>query len=409
MSAPTTRTLTPDELIPGARLVSTTMLGSVADDVVASWAEHWDADRSHGALTADGALVGVARWFPTSLSVPGGWVRTGAVTSVAVLPTHRRQGHLRRLMRAQLEQLVDEQVPTAVLMAAEWPIYGHYGYAAAADGCRWEIDSAHARFLAAPTGTTTLVTPAELRPALEAVHDANLARIPGGIQRTEWFWERVAGINPWPGDKDDVALYRAAVWHDDDGRLGGAVTYSVREEWTRNRPAGRLEVRLLAGTTPEAERELWRHVCDVDWTTTVSAEMRSVDDPLPLWLTDGRMAAQLDRSDSLWARILSVPDALSARRATRADSVVVEVVDALDLASGRWAVELGPDGADVTATTESADVRLPVAALSAAYLGGTSVVRLHQTGHVDEESVGGVARLGALLSSPLAPWLPTHF
>jgi predicted acetyltransferase len=143
--------------------------------------------------------------------------------------------------------------------------------------------------------------------------------------------------------------------------------------------------------------------------STVVAEGRGVDDPLPFWLGDARAAAQVDRFDCIWARVLDVPRVLGARRAPVAGTVVIEVVDELGHASGRWAVELGPEGAEVQRTSASADVHLPIAALGATCLGGTSAVRLHHAGWMDEESPGGVARLDALLRASPAPWSPTTY
>jgi predicted acetyltransferase len=166
---------------------------------------------------------------------------------------------------------------------------------------------------------------------------------------------------------------------------------------------------MLVGSTPEAERALWRHLCEVDWVRTVSAGNRGIDDPLPFFVEDGRAVTALDRFDCIWARILDVPTALGARRATRAGRSVVDVVDPQGHAAGTWSLELGPDGAEVGRSTARPDVTLPITALSAAYLGGRSVQRLHEAGWLDEGTPGGVARLDALLSTPTAPWSPTTY
>lgn len=84
-------------------------------------------------------------------------------------------------------------------------------------------------------------------------------------------------------------------------------------------------------------------------------------------------------------------------------------VDPLGHAAGRWQLDLGLDGAEVVTTSATADVTLPASALGAAYLGGTSVRRLHEAGWLDEESAGGVDRLDALLTTPTAPWSPTTY
>ncbi len=61
-------------------------------------------DRMH-AVCENGRSVGGAGSFPFALTVPGGRVPAAGVAAVGVLPTHRRRGILRALMRAQLERL----------------------------------------------------------------------------------------------------------------------------------------------------------------------------------------------------------------------------------------------------------------------------------------------------------------
>jgi len=385
------------------------MLGSVTDAVTTGWAKFFAGQTTHGAISAVGELVGVARWFSAELSLNGPSIPAAGVTAVAVATNHRRQGHLSRLMHEQLRSIAEGGVPIALLVAAEWPIYGRFGYGPAIDACGIELDTALARFAAPRTGTVELTTAAELRPQLERVHDLRWTRTIGAITHDGRIWDVIAGVERRPGDSDDPGQERGAIWRDAQGVVLGAVAYRVTDGWTRNRPTGTAHVNLLVGATPEAERELWRHLCEIDWVSTVKAGNRSIDDPLQLWLDDGRAVARVDRFDCIWARILDVPAVFGARRAPVSGRSVVEVVDDLGFAAGRWALELGPDGADVVKTSDTAEVRLPVAALGAASLGGTPVTRLHDAGWVDEERPGGVARLDALLRSPTAPWSPTTY
>ena len=410
MAEPFVRTLHDDERVTASKVVNHGMLGSVADDVSQAWADLIDAKRCLGAFSAEGELVGLTRDFTTDLTVPGGaQVAAAGVTAVAVLSTHRRQGHLTRLMHAQLDGLATEGVAVALLVAAEWPIYGRFGYGPAIDACKLEIDTRLARFRTPATGAIEQVDLTALRPHLEAAHEARRARTPGSIRREGFVWDRRAGLLQWPGEPDDRGQRRGAIWRDETGTVQGAVAYKVDDVWDRNRPAGRAEVNMLVGATPEAERELWRHLCEIDWIRTVSAGNRGVDDPLPFFVEDGRAVTAVDHFDCIWARILDVPAALGSRRAAVAGRSVVEVVDGQGHAAGTWALELGPDGAEVSRSTADPDVTLPVTALSAAYLGGRSVQRLHEAGWLDEGTTGGVARLDALLRTPTAPWSPTTY
>lgn len=409
MVEPTVRTLTPEEVPIGVRIVGRAMLTDSRDEVQDLWAAEFEPERTHGAFDDNGALGGVVRWFHSELSVPGGSLPAGLVSAVAVASTHRRRGYLRQMMEAQLAAIVAEGCPVATLVSAEWPIYGRYGYGPSVEACTWRIDALTAEFLTPATGSIELMTPAELRPHLEAVHDLQWARTPGAVTRKSVVWDVLAGTRPRPGSTEPVGFLRGAVWRDDTGAALGAVAYQVGEAWPGNRPRGTAEVRLLVGATAEAERELWRHLCETDWIATVVAEGRGVDDPLPFFLTDGRAAASSNRFDCIWSRILDLPATFAAYRTVDARQAVVEVVDDLGFATGRWRFELGPDGSQAVLTTDTADVRLPIGALGAAHLGGTAVGRLHEAGWIDEESPGGVSRLSSLLATPTAPWSPTTY
>ncbi len=89
--------------------------------------------------------------------------------------------------------------------------------------------------------------------------------------------------------------------------------------------------------------------------------------------------------------------------------MIVEVDDPDGPAAGRWRIELAPDGADVTHTDASPDVRMSASALGALYLGGTPAERLARARWLSEESNGGMARLDSLLASHPLPWNPLGF
>jgi predicted acetyltransferase len=406
---PTVRLLEPDDLLDAARLVGMTMLGRDDREVDRSWVDRWDGRTTHGALATDGRLAGVAQWFPSQVSLAGPALPAACVTAVAVEATQRRRGHLRRMMEAQLASIAAAEVPVALLVAAEWGIYGRYGYGPAIEACRYEIDTRSAAFVAPPTGTLELVDREVVRPHVEAVHDRRWARTVGAVTRDAALWDHLCGLAPFPNEKTDLTLRRHALWRDEAGEVQGAVVYSVEERWARNRPDGAASVTLLVGATPEAERELWRHLCEVDWITSVSAGDRAVDDPLPHHLTDGRAAVALDRFDCIWARVLDVARLFEARRSPLPGLVVVEVIDDLGYATGRWRIELGPDGAEVATTSARTDVALPASALGAMCFGGTSARRLADAGLLDEGTLGGIDRLDALLRASPAPWSPTTY
>ena len=84
-------------------------------------------ERMHAAF--DGKeIVGGAGVFPFEMTVPGAVVPCAGVTVVGVLPTHRRRGILKRMMRAQIDDIRERGEPFAALWASEPTIYGRFGY-----------------------------------------------------------------------------------------------------------------------------------------------------------------------------------------------------------------------------------------------------------------------------------------
>jgi len=71
------------------------------------------------------AIVGGCSSFPFELTVPGGVVRAAGLSVVGVLPTHRRRGILRAMMRAQLDDVHRRGEPVGYLWASEDTIYGN--------------------------------------------------------------------------------------------------------------------------------------------------------------------------------------------------------------------------------------------------------------------------------------------
>src|SRR4051794_10435147 len=61
-------------------------------------------DRMHAAFE-DEDLVGSAGAFTFNLTIPGNELQVAGVTMVGVLPSHRRRGVLRQMMRTQLDDI----------------------------------------------------------------------------------------------------------------------------------------------------------------------------------------------------------------------------------------------------------------------------------------------------------------
>lgn len=358
----------------------------------------------------DGKVVGSTRCFATTLTTPGGSVPAAAVSSVGVLPTHRRRGHLTRLMARQLGDTVERGEKVAMLVSAEWPIYGRYGYGVATEACMVELDLMAAEFVLPPAGTVEMVGTKGYREAIADIYPRTAAATPGHMSWDDRFFDVWAGEREvWEGHAEHQRKARRVVWSDDEGSPQGAATYTVKESWVDNRPRATVTVEQFTGATQEAERELYRYLTAVDWASKADVHMRPIDDPLPFGLADGRAAALKHRWDHIWVRVLDVPATLSSRTYATEGSLVIEVVDPLGHGAGRFALDAGPEGGTCLPTDLSPDVTVPVGVLGATYLGGQSWARMAAAGLVDEHTPGAVGRASTLFGTPRAPYCSTPF
>ena len=380
-------------------------------EAVEGWADFarpdLDLNRTTAAFDGD-RVVGTLRSFASTLTVPGGAiVPSAALTNVTVAPTHRRQGLLRRMLEPDLTAAKERGEPVGMLIAAEFPIYGRFGYGSAADHAEYEIDARTARFEQPGSGTVELVDAAELRKQAPAVYERLRRAQPGFIERDERWWDRTLQITPAPGDKPYKGYL--AVHRNDAGEAEGYVRYRTDGKWDVRRPNGTLEVDELVAVTADAYARLWRFCCEVDWVARVRAGDRRATEALPWLVEDGRHVVQQWRADFLWVRMLDVATALEARTYLTPGRVVLEITDAQGLATGRFALDGGPGGATCAPSTESPGLTLSAESLGAAYLGGVALRTLAASGRLDVHDDAALATADAMFRSPIDPWCSTWF
>jgi predicted acetyltransferase len=402
------RTLTADEAVPFRRAVRH---GFANPDTVddEEWARTRLApfDRAYAAFDGQ-AMVATLRSFATDLTVPGGGsIPAGALTAVTCHATHRRQGLLSRMITADLTDSARRGEAADVLIASEYPIYGRFGYGPATDSIRWEVDTTATGFVHPGAGRVEFVDNDTFRKEAPAIFERVREHRPGMIARGELVWDQLADVSRPPEEKPWQGFRLLA--RDDDGVAQGWASYTVVNDWTDLRPGSTVEVADLCAATPAAEARLWRFLAEIDLTTTVTARDRPVDDRLPWLLDNARAARQMARTDFLWVRLLDVAASLTARSYTASGRVVLEVVDPLGLAGGRFTLDASPDGAACDPTHEPADLTVPVHALGAAYLGGARLATLHAAGWLDEHAPGAVDAADAMFAGRIAPWCNTWF
>ncbi|WP_327429798.1 GNAT family N-acetyltransferase [Streptomyces sp. NBC_01236] len=387
---------------------------TVSDREVEDRGSYIDPARTLGAF--DGPrCVATFRSFPMELTTVGGTpVPADAISNVTVTPTHRRRGLLTRMMTADLAAAKERGDVVATLIAAEYPIYGRYGFGPATTTAEWTIDVPRAgldpRWSGpADGGRIDLVDGEDVRKAGPELHERFRRSQPGAVSRDERWWQVSTGVLrldrvPW---RDPFfAVYRSAA-----GEVEGLVSYESDDNWgDANQPLNTASVNWLIAVTPAAERALWQYLCSIDWIVRVKTGRRAPDDLLPRFLPDPRAARITTQSDWLWVRILDVVRALEARTYEGSGgSLVLEVTDRDGLSAGRYRLDAGPEGASCAPTTRDVELVLDVGELAALWLGDESAVRLAALGRVREEREGAASIADALLRTSRRPWCPDIF
>jgi predicted acetyltransferase len=315
-------------------------------------------------------------------------------------------------MRRQLTELHEQQrEPVAGLCAAEYPIYGRFGYAPATfrGGFTGRTERLHLRPDVDFGSGRVDAVPVELyRPAAVAVHESVRRFVPGNLERNDAWWTRL--LRDEPQHRDGATASRYLLHTEGDGTVTGYAAYRVKSGWTdTGEPDATLIVEEVRATSTPAYASLWRLLLSVDLVRTMKAPQLSPDDPLRYLLIDAR-ALHSSLIDALWLRLVDVDRALAARRYPTPIDLVIEVRDEFcPWNAGRWRLAGHPAGGYCGRTDLDADLVLGAEELSAAYLGGVSLATLQAAGRVTEVSPGAVTLASAAFGWPVSPWCPDNF
>jgi predicted acetyltransferase len=361
----------------------------------AQWIE---LDRMH-AVWEDGSIVAGAGALDFELSVPGGAsIPSAGVTVVGVYPTHRRRGILRELMRTQLEDCRARGESVAWLWASEATIYPRFGYGLASRAASVTLARERTAF-AQPferRGAFRLLELEEAAELFPPLYEQLRRQRPGMFSRSKAWWETRRLFDD-PARRRGGPLNRVLL--ELDGEPAGYALYQVAQDWARGSSKGTVTIREDVAPTPEAARELWRWLLDFDWTSQFVADL-PLDHPLFLLLAEPRRLGGVI-NDGVWARVLDVEAALSARTFNGDGEVVLDVADAFmpDVA-GRYRVTAGGTGR----TGADPDIRLDVTGLGSVYLGAFTFADLVRSSRAEELTKSAVARADALFATDTEPW-----
>ncbi|MFD3701558.1 GNAT family N-acetyltransferase [Nocardia sp. NPDC058658] len=321
--------------------------------------EVFPVERSLVAVEGD-RIVGHTVDRTMTVTVPGErTVRACGVAGVVVAATHRRRGILRELYTAQHARTEAEALPLTIFTASEGTIYGRFGYEVSILDTAVAIDTRRAEFRSTTPdpGGVTLETLADAAPRIREIYERWQKVTPGAQERPDAKWDMFFA---------DIERHRQ-----------GATTLFVLLHadgyalYRRSRRGehGIASIWEFRAATPDAHAALWRVLLGMDLVDTVEADIAD-DDPLAHMLTDPRAVQLTRRGDSLWARIMDVPAALTART-YRADlDTVMAVHDPFRSAGGNFALRIRDGIAECEPTTRPATLSFDINILAALYFGG---------------------------------------
>jgi predicted acetyltransferase len=245
------------------------------------------AERVYTAWEGGRAIAGLSS-FPFDLTVPGGRVRAAGVTTAAVLPTHRRRGVLRSMMRALLDACHQRGEPVAYLWATEDTIYGRFGFGLASFTAEIDLPRERSAFHApfAASGRVDLVLPAAAKELLSPIYQRVAAATPGMFARSSAWWQTRTLIDP-PWRRGAGGDLQCAVF-ESEGRPAAYALYRMNSAFERGLQSGAVAVIEAIGQSPEANRAIWQYLLDIDWMARVRASLLPLDHPLLLLLAEPR-------------------------------------------------------------------------------------------------------------------------
>ncbi|WP_258949254.1 GNAT family N-acetyltransferase [Lentzea californiensis] len=353
------------------------------------WWSAFEMDRGVLAETA-GKAVGTAISYPFELTLPGSVIAPAAgITSVGVLPTHRRQGVLTAMMRHQLGALRDSGEFLSVLLATEGGIYGRFGYGPATYTRRMTVQRAHSAFRTqVPAGAIEVLPRSEATEVLEEVYDRYRRTQPGALSRPHRWWALGAGMPPVTRAPRYVAVHRNA-----HGGPDGYATYLLDN--------GTLTIDEIITADDAVFAALARFALDHDLVTEVVFKHVPADHPLRWMLADFNAGSTSGEMDWLWVRLLDVPRALTARGWLTDGEIVLDVDDPFLGERHRYLLTVEGGKAECVETTRDPDLSLDVRDLGSVYLGGTTPSTLVRAGHV--KARGSTVEADALFRAERPP------
>lgn len=405
------RVCPPDRFADLLRVAEVGFGEDVPEDMIERVKAVSDPERFVCAMDGD-RIVSTGGVFTMTLRVPGGDLPAGGVTWVTVLPSHRRRGLLRGMMRLMIDDCRSRGEPLAMLWASEGTIYQRFGYGMATVCMNLEADtraSAYTRDWPVE-GAYRMIPAGEGREIVEPVYEAARLQNAGFLGRTPEWW--VGQLPRADKDAKGGEARRLVVYETDRGAEAYAV-YKTKASWDVRGTSSSATVDEAVGSTPAGTRAIWRYLLDLDLVRTLRVWRLPADHPvLSLVAEPRRLGTSL--GDGLWLRLVDARKALEGR--TYGLAVQASGRLTMDLRdeycpwnAGRWTLEVEGGRGRVLPASEEPEIALDANDLGAIFLGGWRPSALARSGRIEELRSGGLAAADALFPTATLPWCPQEF
>jgi predicted acetyltransferase len=355
----------------------------------------------------DGDFASQVTTAPFMMRWNGRDIGCGAVTAVSTLPTHRRRGHLRELMRRSFDAMREQDQPVAMLWASMAAIYQRFGYGLGYAPHLLGFDPRHLRFVdeIAVPGRTRMVKAGEAFPLLADVYERFAAPRTLMFRREEWWWRRRVlergnpDAAPWL-----VTLYEEA------GEPRGYVIYGIEQgDWTVPGPNQTIHVHDFVWLTPAAHRALVRHLIGHDLVKEVRMGLLPADDPLFHHVQEPRLLG--DRvEDGTWLRIVDLAAALEGRGYDGGGRLVFSFADDLcPWNAGDWELTVEGGAARLKPAGAEPDLRLTPRPLAMLADGSVDATTLARMGLIPAAEPRALRTADAIFHTAHAPYCADHF
>lgn len=403
------RTCTADELPRFVEVLGTAFGGPIPEEELPRFRELLEPDRTFAAFD-DGSMVATSGTFSFHMTVPGGSsVPAAGVTMVGSLPTHRRRGLMRQLMRTMIDDAKNRNEPVAILWASEESIYQRFGYGLASNQGHIKIEREKTRFIGDPAavGETRMITLEEATTVLPPIYDAVLPTRPGMLARPPEWWRNHTLADP-ERTRGGASVLFCAVFSREGNDEAYAI-YRTGGDWDDDAVArGYIRVNEVLATNAVAYREMWRYLFGIDLVEYIRGWYLPQDVPLELMLLEPRRL-RFAKSDSLWLRLVDLQAALESRSYATDGEISFAVTDEFcPWNEGEWTLKVEGGHAEV-ARGGSPEISLDVSALAAVYLGGYTFAQLGRALRAQECEDGVFARADAVFRTHVAPWCVENF